>query len=147
MQPDVVRRLLPWAHPFLMIDRVLSCEPPVRIVASRNVTASDPLTQVPGPEGPGLPGTLVVEGMSQSAAVLFQQSYQALPPGAVPLLGSLRASWDRPARPGEVLVFTVTAVKMTSRMGIFLGEASVDGVRIAEAELAFSVAEMPGDGP
>jgi 3-hydroxymyristoyl/3-hydroxydecanoyl-(acyl carrier protein) dehydratase len=44
------------------------------------------------------------------------------------------------ARPGDTLCYTVTAVKMTSRSGVFAGVARVGTTVIASTELAFGVA-------
>ena len=90
---------------------------------------------------------MIVEALSQSAALLFQMTYGKVAPGQVPLLGTLKASWQRPARPGDVLTCTVEAIKMTSRMGIFHGEACVEGSPIAEADLAFAVEDPSASSP
>jgi 3-hydroxyacyl-[acyl-carrier-protein] dehydratase len=138
MRPDVIRSLLPWRHPFLMVDRVLSCEPHRRIVTTRGVTADEAMANR---GAASLAGMMIVEGMSQSAALLFQLSYGRLAQDRIPLLGSLKASWTSPAHPGDVIVFTVDAIKMTSTMGIFSAAAGVAGETIATAELAFAVAD------
>ncbi len=144
MQPDPIGSLLPWKHPFLMVDRVIECVPHSRIVTCKNVTRADPMAAGGEGGGPELPGVMIVEGMSQSAALLFQATYGPVAPGRVPLLGTLKASWERPARPGDVLTYTLEAMKMTSRMGIFRGVAEVESTPIARAELGFSVGDPAG---
>ena len=141
MPYDPIGTLLPWKHPFLMVDRVVEVVPHVRIVTRKNVTCGDAMAGGGDERGSELPGVMIVEGMSQSAALLFQLTYGAAAPGRLPLLGTLKASWDRPARPGDLLTYTVEAIRMTSRMGIFRGVAHVDGAPIARADLAFSVSD------
>ena len=141
MRPDPIGTLLPWKHPFLMVDRVVECVPHRRIVTRKNVTCNDPMACGGDERESELPGVMIVEGMSQSAALLFQMTYGASAPDRLPLLGTLKASWERPARPGDLLTYTVEAIKMTSRMGIFRGVACVDGAPIARADLAFSVSD------
>lgn len=143
MQPDRMRSLLPWRHPFLMVDAVVECVPHRRIVTTRGVTSDEAMADR---SDASLHGMMLVEGMSQSAALLFQLSYGAMAPGRLPLLGSLKASWSAPARPGDVVVFTVEAIKMTSTMGIFSAEAGVAGETIASAELAFAAADPLAGG-
>ena len=138
MERDPIRALLPWRPPFLMVDRMVECVPHKKIVTTKNVSGDDAMTH--GAVERGFPGTLMVEGMSQSAALLFQLSYGKIQPGKVPLLGSLKASWETTVVPGDVITYTIDAVKMTSVMGIFQGVARVDGSRVAQAELAFAVA-------
>ena len=137
-------RSLPWKQPFLMVDRVVACVPHRSIVTSKHVTCDDSMSVEGGESGRELPGVMIIEGMSQSAALLFQMTYGALATGRVPLLATLKASWERPARPGDILTYTVEALKMTSRMGLFSAVARVDGASIASAELGFSVTDPVG---
>jgi len=150
MDADPIRTLLPWKHPFLMIDRMIECVPHRHIVTAKNVTGDDAMADGECARGVDFPDVLVVEGMSQSAALLFQLTYGRISDGRVPLLGSLKAAWKAPARPGDIIIYRVAALKMTSTMGIFHGVAHVADAAIAEAELAFAVtasASGTGAGP
>ncbi len=142
MRTENLCSLLPWRHPFLMVDGVLDCVPHDRVVTMKRVTAGDPVAQPRETGNASFPSVMVLEGLSQSAALLFQVSYAKLAPGRVPLLGQLDASIFDAARPGDTIEFTVHAVKMTQTAGIFRGVARVDGASIAEAELAFAVGAL-----
>ena len=137
LQADGIRRLVPWRHPFLMIDRMLECDPNRRILTAKDVTDDDPLERRAG--GPGrFLAVLLVEGLSQSAGLLLQLSYEDVG-DRLPLLGHFSASFAaRHAVAGDCVQFDVRAVKMSRTGGVFEGEASVSGVRVASAELAFS---------
>jgi 3-hydroxyacyl-[acyl-carrier-protein] dehydratase len=125
--------ILPWQHPFRMVDKLTECVPHERIVTLKRVTTDEPT-------GPGsFPSSLVLEGLSQTAALLFRLSYGAEALGGTPLLGSLNASLEGGAEPGDTIEYAVRAVKMTSTHGLFTGTATVNGAQIARAELAFAM--------
>lgn len=137
-EPDPVA-LLPWAHPFRMLDRMVECVPHRKVVALRRVTAGDSLFDGAEVDVHALPAVMLLEGLSQSAALLFRLSYGDEAAPGLPMLGHLQASLRGSARPGDTLEFTVTALKMTRRGGIFAGTARVDGDVVAEAEMGFGV--------
>lgn len=131
--------LLPWTAPFRMVDRMIECVPHSRVVTLRRLSAGDALFEGADPESVAFPSVLVLEGLNQSAALLFRLSYGDDAAGGLPMLGHLAASVHGAARPGDTLEFTVTAVKMTRRGGIFSGSARVDGKIIAESEMGFGM--------
>ena len=139
MDAEYVRSLLPWRHPFHMIDRLLECVPHETITTIKQVTGDDAMRLGPATEAQPLPSALILEGMGQSASLLYQLSYGRLQRSRVPLLGFLKATLHGPARPGDAITYVVRAVKMTSTMGLFEATANVGGAPIAEAELALGV--------
>ncbi len=139
MTANELRALLPWTHPFLMLDGMLECVPHERVVTLKRVTSDDAMAEGGDWEGLHFPTSLVLEGMSQSAALLFRLSYGPDALAGAPLLGHLNATLSGAPSPGDTIEYTVRAVKMTSRSGIFAGTARVDGAEIATAELAFGV--------
>ena len=69
---------LPHRYPFLLIDRVLACEPGRNINALKNVTINEPFFGGHFPHHPVMPGVLIIEAMAQAAALL--ESLSPLPP-------------------------------------------------------------------
>ena len=72
MGPELVRRLLPQAPPFLMVDRVDAFDaagPALR--ASRFLTANEPVFGGHFPQLALLPGAFMVEGASQAASLCY----------------------------------------------------------------------------
>ena len=65
-----VLEYLPHRYPFLLIDRVLSCEPGKNIVALKNVTINEPFFGGHFPHYPVMPGVLIIEALAQAAAIL-----------------------------------------------------------------------------
>lgn len=137
--PTDVHTMLPWSHPFRMVDRMVQCVPHVIAVTSKMVTAGDSVVCRGGSTESLFPSVLILEGMSQTAALLFRLSYGPESLSHAPLLGYLKAKLRGGARPGDTLVYTVTAIKMTSRRGVFAGVARVGTTVVASTELAFGV--------
>lgn len=142
MPPDRLEDLLPWRAPFLCIDRLVECTPHRSITTLKQVSADDMLGPPPDPTGTLWPGLLALEGMNQSAALLFRLSHGAIARDRLPLLGHLRARFPGQARPGDTILFEVHAVKMTRTQGLFEGIARVEGRAIVEGELSLAVAPL-----
>jgi len=147
---------LPWRQPFLMIDRMIECIPGRRIVTIKTITGEDGMVR--GYDAGGLfPGALVLEGMSQSAALLFLLTYPEpaaryrIDPvgggGLLPMLGLLKARILDLARPGDSIIYRVASMKMLRGSGMFRGVARVDGRTIAEAEMSFASLRAPAPEP
>jgi 3-hydroxymyristoyl/3-hydroxydecanoyl-(acyl carrier protein) dehydratase len=130
-----------------MIDRVLEHEAGRRIETIKTVTEGDVL--VAGydlAQGPSLPSAFLLEGMAQSAALLFRLSHDGSP-DELPLLGWTTLSVRGAARPGDVVRFRVQASKMTRHGGVFDAEAHGAGTLLAQGQLAFAAAARPEAGP
>ncbi len=137
MEAHAILSQLPWRHPFLMIDRMIECTPHARIVTLKNVSAGDPLTRGAGLDSARLPSVLLLEGMGQTAALLYRLTFED-EEARLPLLGFLKASlYDAPPC-GVGVHFHVRALKMTRRGGLFEGQARLGESLLAEAELGFS---------
>jgi len=129
VKADRIDELLPWRWPFRMIDRMIECDPHRSIVTTMLISDQS------------FSSVMLIEGMSQSAALLYRLSYDDAA-ATRPLLGYLKASLPgRALGPGDVLTFNVRSMKMTRAGGVFEGEASLDGEVIASAELAFAMRE------
>jgi hypothetical protein len=112
------------------------------VVTVKRVTFDDGIGEGAGSaewDGAHFPSALVLEGMSQSAALLFRLTYGPEALAGAPLLGHLQASLSGAPQAGDTIEYTVRAIKMTSRSGIFEAHARVADAEIARAELAFGV--------
>lgn len=135
---EEVRRLIPQAHPFLMVDRVADYTPGERLVAIKNVTGNEAFFQGHFPDIAVMPAALILEGMAQATILLTKLSATGADPGAIHLFGSVHAKMMKPVFPGDVLQIEVRLLKMYGDGGAAEGIASVDGVKCQEAEMYFS---------
>ncbi len=131
-----IAQMLPHRYPFLLVDRVLECEPGKRLRAIKNVTVNEPFFQGHFPGNPVMPGVLIIEAMAQASGVLVQLS--ASERQAAPLYYLVKvdkARFSRTVVPGDQLVLEITQKRMLRRMGLFECRALVDGAEAASAEV------------
>ena len=127
---------LPHRYPFLLIDRVLSCEPGKSIVAVKNVTFNEQHFAGHFPQHPVMPGVLILEAMAQAAGVLVWETVDADKRNYVLYLAGVdRSRFRRPAVPGDRIEITVDLVLQRRSLWRFEAKAEVGGELIASAEL------------
>lgn len=132
-----ITQLLPHRFPFLLIDRVVDFEPGKRLTALKNVTFNEPFFQGHFPGHPVMPGVLVIEALAQASGALVQLSASQDPnqPALFYLVKIDKARFSRIVVPGDQLMLEVEQKRTLRRMGLFWGQAKVDGEVVAEAEL------------
>ena len=137
-----ILRLLPHRYPFLLVDRVIGMRGDEHGVGIKHVTMNEPQFVGHFPENPVMPGVLVIEGMAQTACVL---ALRLMPPTdkrrVMFFLTIDKAKFRKPARPGDTLEYHVDKITQRRNMWWYRGEAKVDGVLVAEAELGAYLAE------
>ncbi len=128
---------LPHRYPFLMIDRVLSCDPGKSIVALKNVTINEPFFPGHYPHHPVMPGVLVIEAMAQAAALMSFKSLATKPDDNTVyyFVGIDGARFKRPVVPGDQLIIKVETIRNARGLWKFKARAEVDGQLAAEAEI------------
>ena len=128
-----IKKLIPQRFPFLMIDRVMEASPQ-KVVAIKNVTASEQFFKGHFPGQPIMPGVLIIEAMAQTGIILYKQKF---PNDKVLFLVSVKSRFSKPVIPGDQMVITVEPIKMMSKMGIVRVGITVQDHKVAEAEIAF----------
>jgi 3-hydroxyacyl-[acyl-carrier-protein] dehydratase len=137
-----ILRLLPHRYPFLLVDRVIGIRGDQHGVGIKHVTVNEPQFVGHFPENPVMPGVLVIEGMAQTACVLVLRLMPPTDKRRVMFFLTIdKAKFRKPARPGETLEYHVDKITQRRNMWWYRGEAKVDGVLIAEAELGAYLAE------
>ena len=134
---------LPHRYPFLMIDRVISCERGKNIVATKNVTSNEPYFQGHFPGNPVMPGVMIVESLAQAAGILSFLSVKHDPNRNLLyyLVGVDRARFKKPVIPGDQLRLDVTMGGMVRGIAKFVGVATVAETVVAEAEFLCTMKE------
>jgi len=128
--------LLPHRYPFLLVDKVISCEPGKCLTAIKNVTINEPFFQGHFPGRPIMPGVLVVEAMAQACGLLAFETVGEAPGGQVfVFVGIDQARFKKPVSPGDQLVLKVEFKRRIRTIWKFSATAEVDGQIVATAEL------------
>jgi len=137
-----IMKFLPHRYPFILVDRILKLEPGNEIVALKNVTINEPFFQGHFPARPVMPGVLIVEAMAQAGGVLAYESRpQQEHGGIVYFMGFDQVRFRRPVVPGDQLILSVRILRQRGKVIKASGVATVDGQKVAEAELMASFGE------
>lgn len=134
-----IMAMLPHRYPFQLLDRVLSWEnePVKKLVGIKNVTINEPFFRGHFPENPVMPGVLIIEALAQASGVLafVSRSAQENAAGLYYLVKIDKARFNKTVSPGDQLVLEVTQKRMLKGMGLYDCIASVDGKKVASAEI------------
>ena len=127
---------IPHRYPFLLVDRVLECEPGSHILAIKNVTINEPFFTGHFPGQPVMPGVLIVEALAQAALLLGFASAGEEDQGKICyFLGIDKARFKRPVVPGDQLELTANFLRNRRGIWQFDVEARVDGQRACVAQI------------
>ena len=136
-----ILRLLPHRYPFLLIDRVIDIRGEDHGIGIKNLTMNEPQSEH-SLQKPVMPGVLVIEGIAQTAVVL---ALRIMPPTERPRMMFFmtinKAKFRKPVRPGDTLEYHVHKIGRRRNMWWYRGEAKVDNVLVAEAELGAYLAD------
>lgn len=131
-----IQELLPHRYPFLLLDKVVECEPGSRLLAVKNVTYNEPFFQGHFPHVPVFPGVLIMEALAQATALLTSQSDERLGKGTIYYLAGIdKARFKRQVGPGDQLILEVIYVKSRRNIWTFDCRAEVEGKLAASAQI------------
>lgn len=131
-----IQEFLPHRYPFLLVDKVIDCEPGVRLLAVKNVTYNEPFFQGHFPHAPIFPGVLIMEALAQATGLLASQSDAALAKKVTYYLAAIdNARFKRPVVPGDQLMLEIKYLKHKRNIWSFDCRAEVDGELAASAQI------------
>lgn len=132
--PTLLDRLR-YRHPSLLVDAIVEHEPGRRLVAVKNLTINEEFFQGHFPGAPLLPAVLMLESLSQVAAMLLIER-DSLPPNAsVYLRGVNDAKFRRQVVPGDRLRLEISLEQRRAALARVRAVASVADHTVAEADL------------
>ncbi len=131
-----IQAILAHRYPFLLVDKVIECEPGVRLLGVKNVTYNEPFFQGHFPQKPIMPGVLILEAMAQTTGLLASLTAGDELAGMIYyLVGIDKAKFKRPVVPGDQLMLESKFVKSKRNIWAFECTAEVDGEFVASAEI------------
>ncbi len=131
-----IQAILAHRYPFLLVDKVIECEPGIRLLGVKNVTYNEPFFQGHFPQKPIMPGVLILEAMAQTTGLLASLTAGDELAGMIYyLVGIDKAKFKRPVVPGDQLMLESKFVKSKRNIWAFECTAEVDGEFVASAEI------------
>jgi 3-hydroxyacyl-[acyl-carrier-protein] dehydratase len=135
---EQIKSIIPHRDPFLLVDRIESCEPGVSAVGYLDVT--NDMFWVPGhfPDYAVMPGVLIVEACAQVGAVALL----SLPgnAGRIALFAGIdKVRFKRQVRPGDTLRLECAITKLRGPIGFGTARAFVGDELACSGELMFAI--------
>ncbi|MEI5993313.1 3-hydroxyacyl-ACP dehydratase FabZ [Candidatus Enterococcus mansonii] len=138
MNIEEIKAIIPHRYPFLLLDTVEEIVVGEKVIAKKNVTINEPFFQGHFPGEPVMPGVLILEALAQAGAValLSMPDFK----GKTAYFGGIdKAKFRQKVVPGDTLMLEVEIMKVKKIAGIGKGIATVNGKKVAEAELTFMI--------
>ena len=138
---EAIKKYLPQRFPFIMLDRIIELEPGKRAVGIKNISGNDIFFLGHFPDKAVMPGAAIIEAMAQTAIILFATAQDEQKEGKKPIyyFGSVKARFLHTVVPGDQLKIMVENTKSLPHGAYVTAEATVDGNKVSEADLVFSV--------
>ena len=140
MELDIkeIMEILPHRPPFLLVDRIVECEPGRSAKGVKCVSMNEPFFPGHFPGQPIMPGVLILEALAQTGAV----AALSLPEnrGRLAVFGGVKnCRFKKPVTPGDVLELSCELVERRGPIGYGQAVARVGGKIAAQAELTFVI--------
>jgi UDP-N-acetylglucosamine acyltransferase len=132
--PILLDRLC-YRHPSMLVDAITEHDAGRRLVAVKNVTVNEEFFQGHFPGAPLMPAVLMLESLSQVAAILLLQRQDAAPNTRVYLRGVNDAKFRRQVVPGDRLRLEISLGRRRAALARAQAIAYVGDQVVAEAEL------------
>ena len=137
---NLIKQIIPYEYPFLMIDKVTSLDKN-KIVAIKNVSASDHYLKGHFSGFPIMPGALIVEGVGQAATLLVRYNLENHHTKDVLAFKIKDAKFSAPTFPGDQLTYEIALMGQDERGALLQGKVMKEGKVVAETTLMLAVVD------
>ncbi len=134
---------IPHRYPFILVDKVISIEEGVKLVAIKNVTMNEPYFMGHFPGNPVMPGVLILEALAQAAAIFAIHSGAELEENTVHVFAAIdNVRFKQIVQPGDQLELHVEYIKHRKSIWKIRGIAKVDDEIVCSADLTSAAKEF-----
>ena len=138
LNSNQIQEIIPHRYPFLLVDRIVDCQPGIRAKGIKCVTANEMHFLGHFPQKHVMPGVLILEALAQTGAVALLMTEENR--GKLAYFGGIKnARFKRQVIPGDVLELNCEIIKSKGPLGVGKAEAYVDGKLAVTAELTFAI--------
>jgi 3-hydroxyacyl-[acyl-carrier-protein] dehydratase len=140
LNSNQIQEILPHRYPFLLVDRIVECEPGVKAKGIKCVSANEMQFLGHFPQKHVMPGVLLIEALAQTGAVaiLTQEENR----GKIAFFGGIKnARFREQVIPGDVVELECEIIAQKGPVGIGKAVATVNGKVAVTAELSFAIGE------
>jgi len=131
---------------FSLIDRILDLDPGQRIVAVKNLSLAEEYLADHFPGFPVMPGVLMLEAMTQTAAWLIRVS-EDFRHSVVLLREAKNVKYVSFVEPGQTLTLTCELTDQGPREARFKATGTVQGEQVVAARLVLERYNLADDNP
>jgi 3-hydroxyacyl-[acyl-carrier-protein] dehydratase len=131
---------------FLLIDRIVTLEPNVRITAIKNLTMAEEYLYDHFPHFPVMPGVLMLEAMTQAGAWLVRHG-EDFAHSMVVLKQAANVKYGQFVEPGQTLLVTAEIIKNTDTETTLKSHGSIDGQTTVSGRLVLSRYNLADSNP
>ena len=138
LHSNQIQEILPHRYPFLLVDRILECEPGQSAKGIKCVSANEMHFLGHFPRKHVMPGVLIIEALAQvgAVAILTEENNK----GKIVLFGGIKnARFRQQVIPGDVLELSCEIISRKGPVGIGKAVAKVGGKVAVSAELTFAI--------
>lgn len=130
-----IMKILPHRYPMLLIDAVLEYEAGIYAIAKKLFSCNEACFQGHYPEKPIVPGTLLLEGLSQTAtfAILSGENLR----GGLLFTGVNKLRFFKAVFPGDSIIYKAEIIRNRHGLWSVSGEGTVEGEVCINAEMTF----------
>ena len=138
LNSNQIQEIIPHRYPFLLVDKIIECEPGKKAVGIKCVSANEMQFMGHFPQKHVMPGVLILEALAQTGAVALLMEEENK--GKIALFGGVKqARFRRQVIPGDVLELRCEIIMRKGPVGIGKAEAYVDGKLAVNAEITFAI--------
>lgn len=130
-----IMEVLPHRYPMLLIDTVLEYKAGVYTVAKKQFTCGEAYFQGHYPEKPIVPGTILLEGLSQTATFAILSGEKR--GGSLLFTGVNRLRFFKAVVPGDCVTYRAEIIKNRHGLWSVNGEGVLEGQVCISAEMTF----------
>lgn len=138
LNSNQIQEILPHRYPFLLVDRIIECEPGKSATGIKCVSANEMQFMGHFPQQHVMPGVLLIEALAQVGAVSLLTMEENK--GKLAFFGGIKnARFKRQVIPGDVVELSCELVTLRGPLGIGNAVAKVNGEIAVTAELSFAI--------